>query len=102
MNGGNQGVELQPNEVRDIPVVIEPATSMPAGSVAKVKVFASSINLLVSDKDPKDKHPEFKQLGGVTIEGHAVMKTKIKCEATRKGSSVFFRGRLELPKEAKL
>ena len=102
VNGGTQGLELLPNEVRDIPVVITPTTSMPAGSVARVKIFASSFHLLVSDKDPKDKHPEFKQLGGVTVEGHAVLKTHLKCAAVRKGSAVFFQGRLELPKEAKL
>jgi len=102
VNGGNQGIELMPNEVKDIPVVITPTTTMPPGSVAKVKVFASSFHLLVSDKNPKDKHPEFKALGGVTVEGHAVLKTKLKCEAVRRGSVVYFKGLLEVPKEGKL
>ena len=100
VNGGHFGLELQPKEVRDIPVVITPTTTMPAGSVTAVKIFASSFHLLVSDKDPKDQHPEFKRLGGVVVEGHAVLKTHIKCEAVRKGSSVFFQGRLDLPKSA--
>jgi len=101
VNGGHLGMELLPNEVRDIPVVVTPTSTMPAGSVGRIKIFASNFHLLVSDKDPNDKHPEFKQLGGVTVEGHAVLKTHIKCEATRQGSAVIFRGRLELPKGAK-
>jgi hypothetical protein len=102
INGGHLGMDLLPNEVRDIPVVVTPTTTMPAGSVARVKVFASYFHLLVSDKNPKDQHPELKQLGGVTVEGHAVLKTHIKCEATRKGGAVIFQGRLDLSKEAKL
>ena len=98
VNGGHMGMELLPNEVRNVPVVITPTSAMAIGKVARVKVFASSFHLLTSDKDPKDKHPEFKQLGGVLVEGHAVAKTSIKCEAVRKGSTVVFTGLLDLPK----
>ena len=44
---------------------------MPLGKSAGVKVFASSLRLLVNPHNPLDKHPEFKQLGGVLVEGHA-------------------------------
>jgi hypothetical protein len=72
---------------------------MPAGSTAKIKVFASSLRLLVNDKNPNDVHPEYKQLGGVQVEGHAVITTKIKCEAIRRGGAVEFVGVLEVPRK---
>lgn len=100
VNGGNLGVRLHPHEVRDIPVTIKPTTSMPAGSVASVKLFATSFRLLTNDRNPADKHPEYKELGGVIIEGHAVDKTKLICRAQRSGSSIAFRGRLTLPPAA--
>ncbi len=50
--------------------------------------------MLTNDKNPTDKHPEYKELGGVQIEGHAVAKTSMICRAQRSGSSVIFRGRL--------
>ncbi|MCE3608350.1 hypothetical protein LXA47_32810 [Massilia sp. P8910] len=102
VNGGVFGMELAPNEVRAVPVKITPTSPMPAGSVAKVKVFASSFRLLSSDKDPKDKHPEFKQLGGVLVEGHAVHKTRIKCEAERRDGVVLFQGKIDIPGNAQL
>jgi hypothetical protein len=101
VNAGQMGMELLPDERRDIPVSITPTTSMPAGSVASVKLFATSFHLLTSDKDPNDKHPEYKELGGVVVEGHAVIKTRIKCVAVRRGSSVQFVGQLILPKNGK-
>ena len=102
VNNGTLGVDLAPDERRDIPVTITPTTPMPVGSVAAVKLFASSLRLLSSDKDPNDKHPEFRQLGGVVIEGHAVARTQIKCDVRRSGASAIFTGRLALPAGAKL
>jgi len=102
VNNGNLGVQLNPAEVRDIPVDVDPLTPTPAGSVAAVKVFASSLRLLVNDKNPKDLHPEYKQLGGVQVEGHAVIKTHIKCEAKRNPNGIVqFTGVLEFPKNIK-
>jgi len=97
VNGGVLGVRLHPHEVRDIPVTIKPTTPMPAGSVASVKLFASSFRLLVNDKNPNDKHPEYKELGGVVIEGHAVVKTILRCTAKRYGGGILFQGRLAMP-----
>jgi hypothetical protein len=97
VNNGNLGVELAPDERREIPVTITPTSPMPPGSVATVKLFATSLRLLTNDKNPNDKHPEYKELGGVTIEGHAVVKTTIKCAAQRAGSSVAFVGQLAIP-----
>jgi len=99
VNGGVLGVQLAPDERRDFPVDVLPSTRMPAGSTAKIKVFASSLRLLVNDKNPNDVHPEYKQLGGVQVEGHAVITTKIKCEAIRRGGAVEFVGVLEVPRK---
>jgi len=101
VNGGQLGIELLPDEIRKVPVTITPVTSMPAGKVASVKVFASSFRLLTNDKNPSDKHPEYRELGGVLVEGHAVVKTNITCEAKRAGSSVILSGSLSLPKNIK-
>jgi hypothetical protein len=100
VNEGVLGVELAANERRDFPVDVLPATPMPAGSSAAIKVFASSLRLLVNDKNPKDLHPEYKQLGGVQVEGHAVIHTRIKCEAIRRDGYVEFVGELELGQKA--
>ncbi len=97
VNNGNLGVELAPDERREIPVTITPTSPMPAGAVATVKLFATSFRLLTNDKNPNDKHPEYKELGGVIIEGHAVGKTTIRCRAQRAGSSVIFTGQLATP-----
>jgi hypothetical protein len=102
VNNGILGVELAPNERREIPVAISPTSPMPAGNVAAVKLFATSFRLLTNDKNPRDKHPEYKELGGVVIEGHAVGKTTIQCRAQRAGSSVTFTGRLTMPPGYKL
>jgi hypothetical protein len=102
VNNGNLGVELGPDERREIPVTITPTSPMSAGSVASLKLFATSFRLLTNDKDPNDKHPEYKELGGVLIEGHAVGKTTIRCRAERAGSSVIFMGQLRLPLGYKL
>src|SRR5262249_2746268 len=62
--------------------------------------------LLINDKNPKDRHPDFVTLGGVRVEGHAVAPTKLRCEARRDGGTVVFKGRLgagapgELPTKA--
>ena len=97
VNNGNLGVELAPDERREIPVTITPTSPMPAGAVATVKLFATSFRLLTNDKNPNDKHPEYKELGGVIIEGHAVGKTTIRCRAQWAGSSVIFTGQLATP-----
>jgi hypothetical protein len=44
--------------------------------------LASSLRLLTNNKNPHDQHPDFQQLGGVTVEGHAVAPSKLACTAT--------------------
>ncbi|HEV3317554.1 MAG TPA: hypothetical protein VG488_11310 [Candidatus Angelobacter sp.] len=102
VNGGLLGLQLGPNEVRDIPVAIIPAVPMPLGKSASVVVFASSLRLLTSDKNPNDKHPDFHTLGGVRVEGHAVARTKLGCVARRTADGVVFKGRLAVASPGKL
>ncbi|WDT79608.1 MAG: hypothetical protein MPW14_21145 [Candidatus Manganitrophus sp.] len=82
-NGGVQGVELLPNEMRELPITIEPGSSQPIGSVYGVDVSASSLRLLKNDLNPKDQHPEFKPLGGVRVEARVLAPVKVKCRAFR-------------------
>lgn len=102
VNGGHFGIPLGPNQIKKVPVEVVPAVPMPLGKSASVMVFASSLRLLTSDKDPNDKHPEFQTLGGVRVEGHAVARTKLVCTATRSDDGVIFKGRLEVAKPGKL
>ena len=57
VNHGQLGLELLPNEVRDIPVETTPNSPMAPGEVASVTLFATSLQLLTNDQDPKDQHP---------------------------------------------
>lgn len=82
-NGGVQGVELLPNEMRELPITIEPGSSQPIGSVYGVDVSASSLRLLKNDLNPKDQHPEFRPLGGVRVEARVLAPVKVKCRALR-------------------
>jgi hypothetical protein len=102
INGGHAEFDLAPNASVDFPVEIVPITPMPAGRHASVVVTASSFRLLANDKNPADKHPEFKTLGGVRVEGVAVDKARIKCTATRNADGVVFTGLLGLPRGQKI
>jgi hypothetical protein len=94
INGGKLGLELLPGEVRDIPVIIKQTSPQPYGSVFGVDVVASSQKLLVNDKNPRDVHPEFKNLGGTRIEAHVVAKVKLDCSARRTREGIQVIGRL--------
>ncbi|GAC1444866.1 MAG: hypothetical protein NVSMB52_04670 [Chloroflexota bacterium] len=98
VNGNSFGVQVPPNGVKSIPVDVVPSVPMPLGHSAGIKIFASSLHLLTSALNPKDQHPEFKQLGGVLVEGHAVAKTKLTCTAHRNSDIVVFHGKLEIGK----
>jgi hypothetical protein len=102
INNGNPGIQLAANESVDIPVEVLPATAMAVGKVASVVITASSLHLLVSDKNPNDKHPEFKTLGGVRVEGHAVAKATISCSAKPNSDGIVFKGVLKLPPGQKI
>jgi hypothetical protein len=102
LNGGHFGMELAPDEIRKVPVEIVPVVRMPLGKTASVDISASSLRLLTSDKNPNDKHPEFKTLGGVRVYGHAVARTKLNCAASRTSDGVRFKGKLEVETPGKL
>jgi hypothetical protein len=102
VNGGHFGMQLGPNEIRKVPVDIVPLVAMPIGKTASTDISASSLRLLTSDKNPKDQHPEFKTLGGVRVEGHAVARSKLACAATRTADGVGFKGKLDVAPPGKL
>lgn len=102
VNGGTLGMQLAPDEIRKVPVEIVPTVAMPLGRSASIVVFASSLRLLTSDKNPNDKHPDFVTLGGVRVEGHAVAHTKIGCSAKAGSDGVVFKGKLQVASPGKL
>ncbi len=83
LNKGQQGIDLAPGEIRDIPITIIPGSNPGIGSVFGVDVEASSLRLLVNDLDPKDVHPEYKPQGGVRVESRVLAPTKLNCWARR-------------------
>jgi hypothetical protein len=94
INGGQLGVDLAPDEIRLIPVEINPLVPMPLGATAAVVIQASSLRLLVNNKNPSDVHPDFNVLGGVRVEGHAVAQTHVTCTATPTAGGVSITGKL--------
>ena len=96
VNGGVMGIEIPPGEVRQIPVHIQPVGPAALGSIFGVDVSASSLNLLVNDLDPNDKHPEFDVLGGVRVEARVMLPVTLSCTAEDQGpNEIFVRGKLE-------
>ena len=90
INGGNLGVQMSPNEIRDIPITITPGGGPdPApGTTYAVEVLAQFQRDMVNTTDPtltllNKKHFEFKPLGGVRVEAKVMLPTKITCEAQR-------------------
>lgn len=96
INNGQLGVLLNPNEVRELPVVIKPQGPAVVGSVFGVDVQASSQRRLVNDLDPNDIHIEFKPLGGVRVEARVLERPTIECKATDHGE-VLVQGKLSSP-----
>ncbi len=95
VNGGVQGVELNPDETRQIPILIKPQGPAVVGSIFGVDVRASYQQLLVSDLDPNDKHPADMELGGARVEARVLLPARIQCEATESGE-VIVTGKLEV------
>jgi len=94
VNGGSQGVMLNPNETRQIPILIKPQGPAIAGSIFGVDVSASYLKVFVSDLDDKDTHVGDETLGGARVETRVLLPAQIKCEATDFGE-VVVEGRLE-------
>lgn len=96
VNGGKLSILLNPGEVREIPVSIEPKGPAVVGSTFGVDVSASFFRNLVNDENPKDKHMEFKTLGGVRVEARVLAPPKLHCKATQQAPRrIFVEGRLE-------
>jgi hypothetical protein len=83
VNGGKLSILLQPGEVQDIPVTITPKGTAVVGSTFGVDISASYFRNLVNNLDPKDKHMEFKALGGVRVESHVLAPPGLHCMATQ-------------------
>jgi hypothetical protein len=94
VNNGESGMELLPGEQRDIPVTIKQTSPKPYGTQFFLDVFASSQRVLVSDKNSKDTHIEFKTLGGTRIETRVVAKVKLDCKAHKTSDGIEITGRL--------
>lgn len=96
VNGGDLVVELGPDEVRDIPIHIEPTGGAPLGSALRLEVTASSFKLLTNDLDPADTHYESGALGGVTIEARALRKPEVTATAILTPTGVLVHGVLSV------
>jgi len=88
INGGELGVLLEPGEMRDIPVLIEPAYAAELGKAYGVDIDASSQRVLVNELDPSDTHLEFEVLGGVRFEARGVQPSELQCEVHDTGEIV--------------
>ncbi|RME63120.1 MAG: hypothetical protein D6790_05235, partial [Caldilineae bacterium] len=88
INGGKQGVWVDPNDTVKIPVVIKPQGQAVVGSTFGVDVRASYLDFLVNDLDPKDTHPVDMELGGARVETWVLEQPEIKCEASDFGEIV--------------
>lgn len=88
VNGGKQGVMLNPNETRQIPIIIKPQGPAAVGSIFGVDVRASYLKVFVSDLDPKDTHPADAELGGARVEARVLLPAHIECEAKDAGEIV--------------
>ena len=102
VNGGQLDLDLAPDEARQIPIEIDPQADLPLGSTLGLDVQASSQRLLTNDRNPNDKHPEFKILGGVHVESRAMAHTSITCDAVKGATSVTFTGKLTVDAPGKL
>jgi hypothetical protein len=99
INGGVLGMELDPGQVVDIPVVIQSGGSVTptVGDIFSVDIAASSQRNLVNASDPNDIHIEFKPLGGVTVDAYVMQQPRLRCDAVRTGAAnyPFIWGRLD-------
>jgi hypothetical protein len=84
INGGDLVVKLAPHEMVEVPVQVTAhmtdVVPFPAGTVFGVDISASRLNLLQSELDPKDQHPEFETLGGVRVETSVQNPVTLPCD----------------------
>ena len=86
LNGGDDVVELEPGEVRDVKVLVQSASHLPVGALATIDVQASMRHQFVDPTQPPGSqvHDETRHLGGVTIEARGMKPSSITCRATRR------------------
>lgn len=95
VNEGRTGVEVPPGDTVKIPVFIKPQGPAVVGSVFGVDVSVSSLELLINDKDPKDRHPGYDTLGGARVEARVMVPPKLMCAAFDQGpNEIFVQGEL--------
>jgi hypothetical protein len=90
LNNGVSNIDLDPDEVRDIPISIQTKGFIPVGSIFGVDMSAS-IRL-----NPNDPNSELKTIGGVRIEARGLLPTSISCNAERQlATQISVKGKLE-------
>ena len=95
VNGGKLGIMLKPNEVVEIPVLIDPTGPAPLGGVYGLSVMASRQVEYVNNLNPKDRHHHIEPLGGVTVTSRVLRKTDIDADAESHGpNEIEVRGKL--------
>ncbi|TLZ51440.1 MAG: hypothetical protein E6K18_04985 [Methanobacteriota archaeon] len=78
VNGGILGLQLAPDELKDIPITITPVgPDPPVGSIFGLDVEASSVREFVNDLNASDVHTDFEPLGGVHVEVRIVHKADL-------------------------
>lgn len=90
VNEGRTGVEVPPGGTVEIPVFIKPQGPAVVGSIFGVDVSASSLELLIDDKNPKDRHPGYDTLGGARVEARVMIPPKLSCSALDQGPNEIF------------
>jgi hypothetical protein len=92
INQGELDVEVEPNGIVDIPVLITSGQVITdvVGTTFGVDIYASALNLLASDLDPDDQHPENEVLGGVRVESRVVQETTLDCDFSQEPNGGIF------------
>jgi hypothetical protein len=85
VNRGNPVVQLKPNEVRNVPVVVKQTMPEPIGSHHTFRVVASSLVTLRNADNPNDVHEEDNFLGGVQFQIAVLHSTTLTCSSTGHG-----------------
>lgn len=97
VNGGKLDIDLNPGELRDIPVRIDPGGPGPdpaLGSSYAVDVEAQYERELVNPSLPvgQQKHLEFRPLGGIRFVSTVVRPVRVDCSARRDARGILVRG----------
>lgn len=102
VNGGKARVNVPAGAKIDVPIILQPGKKLAAGKQVRVPIFASSMRTLVSDKNATDLHPDFDQLGGITVQALSVASVRLTCRATSVSGNTVFSGKLTVTKPGKV